>query len=97
MNPLAGFSLANTVYNEEHVTQLFIKTALKFSNTANSLMDEAFHLDLDLDIIQETLGLVSDLTNEELGDVPQMNVLSVLWTRLITANDYKQYQSHSHY
>ena len=93
MSPFAAFT--NTAYTEEQVTELFIQTALKISTKAKSLLDEAFHLGHDLDSIQETLDLISELTNEELGEVPQMNTLSVLWARLKSDNDYKQYQSHS--
>ena len=93
LSPFAAFSLANKVYTEEQVTHLFIKIALNISKKAKLLLDEAFDLGHNLDIIQETLDLISELAHEELGEVPQINILGVLWAHLKSDKDYKQYQS----
>jgi hypothetical protein len=96
LSPFAAFDLAkNSDYTDEQVKHLFITTAARISDKVKLLIDDSFNLAHHLDIIQETLDRIKELAVDEIGDIPQMDVLAALWTRLARADDYEQHKSHT--
>lgn len=95
MSPFAAFGPPDSAHSEEQVKHLFISTADRISNKVKLLVDDSFDLGHSLDAIQETLDRIKELALDEIGDLPRLDVLGALWTRLAHADDYNQHQSHS--
>jgi hypothetical protein len=95
ISPFAAFALANADSSEEQVKHLFIITAARISDKVKLLIDDSFDLTHKLDTIQETLDQIKELSINEIGDLPRMDVLGALWTRLACADDYEQHKSHT--
>ena len=93
MNPLAAF--ADTKHSEAEVKDVFVRTATKIGGGVKLLLDDSFTLAHDLDLIQETLDQLQELTIDEGDDLPRKDVLGALWERLARPDDYEQYRSHS--
>lgn len=95
MSPFAAFGAPDSAHSEEQVKHLFISTADRISNKVKLLIDDSFDLGHSLDAIQETLDRIKELALDEVGDLPRLDVLGALWTRLARADDYNQHQSHT--
>jgi hypothetical protein len=95
ISPFAAFALAYADNSEEQVKHLFITTAARISDKVKLLIDDSFDLTHNLDTIQETLDQIKELAINEIGDLPRMDVLGALWTRLARADDYEQHKSHT--
>ena len=95
ISPFAAFSIANKDYIEEQVKHIFIVTAARISDKVKLLIDDSFDLARNLNIIQEILDRIKELAVDEIGDVPQRDILSALWTRLARADDNEQHKSHT--
>ena len=93
LNPIAAFT--NTKHSEAEVKDVFVRTAAKISGGVKLLIDDSFNLAHDLDLIQETLDLLKELTIDEGEDLPRKDVLGALWERLARPDDYEEYRSHS--
>ena len=74
---------------------VFVRTATKISGRVKLLIDDSYNLAHDLDLIQETLDRLKELTIDEGDDLPRKDVLGTLWGRLARSDDYEQYESHS--
>ena len=93
LSPFAPFR--NTKPSETEVKDVFLRTATKSSGRVKLLIDDSFDLAHDLDLIQETLDRLEELTIDEGGDLPRQDVLGALWERLAHPDDYEQHQSPS--
>ena len=93
LSPFAAFT--DTKHSEAEVKDVFVRTAAKISGGVKLLIDESFNLAHDLDLIQETLDRLKELTIEEGDDLPRKDVLGALWERLARPDDYEQHRSHS--
>lgn len=91
----AGFGHANAVPTKEQITRLFLTTAIKISSEVKSLIDASLDLEQKLAVIQGNLDRINELVIDEIGDLPRMNILGALWSRLAHANDYEGLKSHS--
>ena len=95
ISPFSAFSLGKADDTEEQVKYLFLVNAVKISDRVKLLLDDSFELGHSLDNIQETLDRLKELAIDEVGDLPSMDVLTALWTRLAHADDYEEYESHT--
>ena len=95
ISPFAAFSLATAADTEKQVKDLFLFNAIKIRDKVKLLLDDSFDLGHNLDIIQETLDRIKELAIDEVGDLPPMDVLKALWTRLARADDYEDYKLHT--
>ena len=95
LNPFAAFSLTDADYTEEQVKQVFINMATRISGKVKLLLDDSFDLDHSLNRIQESLDRIQELSVDEVGDLPQMDVLGALWSRLARPDDHAQHLSHT--
>ena len=94
LSPFAAFSLTDAD-TEEQVKQVFINMATRISGRVKLLLDDSFDLDHSLDRIQESLDRIQELSVDEVGDLPQMDVLGALWSQLTRPDDHAQYLSHT--
>ena len=93
LSPVAAFT--STQHSEAEVKDVFIRTATKISGEVKILIDYSFNLAHGLDLIQETLDRVKELTIDEGNELPRKDVLGALWERLAHSDDYEQHRSHS--
>ena len=92
---IAGFGHANVAPTKEQITRLFITTATKIGSKVDSLIGASLDLEQKLFVIQEKLDLINGLVIDEIGDLPRMNTLGALWSRLAHPGDYEGLKSHS--
>jgi len=95
IRPFAALDLVRAGETEAQVKQVFITTTIRISAKVKLLIDEAFELSHGLDTIQETLDSIKEITAEELGDLPGMDVLGAIWLQLTQPNEHAEYQSHT--
>ena len=93
LNPFAAFTTPKD--SEAEVKDVFVRTATKISGRVRLLIDDSFNLGHDLDLIQETLDQIKELTIDEGDDLPRKDVLGALWDQLTRPDDYEEYRSHS--
>ena len=91
---LAAFSLKNTDYYEEQVKRLFISTVDQIRGKVRLLIDDSFELAHGLNKVQQPLDRIKVLAINEIGDLPRMDALAALWTRLAPPDGYEQFKSH---
>lgn len=72
----------------------FLYITLRMAKELEPLNREAFDLYSSLEVIQMTLDRIAELSLDEFGDLPRMELLAALWTQLAHADDYAEYQSH---
>jgi hypothetical protein len=96
LSPFAALNLAKIAdHAEEQGKHLCITTAARISDKIKLLIDRSSDLAQNLDFIQETPDRIKELAVDEIGDLPQMDVLGALWTHLAGADDYERYKSHT--
>ena len=96
LSPLSAFKAAGDMATEKELKNVFLGTTSRVANELSPLSKEAFELDHRLEQIHTNLDWIKELTMEEMGDLPQMDILAELWTQLARADDYATYQSHKH-
>lgn len=93
--PFAAFHPSFAGATEQQLKDIFISTATRTSQKVQLLLSESFNINHGLDQIQETLDRIKELTLEELGDLPPMQMLAAIWGYCQDTNDYKAHHSHS--
>ena len=95
ISPLGAFGLSNAGHKEDKVKNLCVTTATRISDRAKILLEVSHDLNYGLNSIQEILDRIKELAVDEIGDLPRMDVLSELWTRLARKDDHEQLKSHT--
>ena len=94
LNPVSAFRSDTNGLSTEQLKTVFLTSTSRIAFELQPLISEAFELRTALDTIQGNLDMIQELAVDEMGDLPRMDILERLWTRLARADDYAQYQSH---
>ena len=92
LHPLSAFELADAAQTEENLKQVFLSTSTRIGGKVKIFLEASFELDRGLSEIQEILDRLKELAVDEVGDLPQMDVLRALWNRLARKDDYSRYK-----
>ena len=94
LHPLSAFELSGAAQTEEDVKDVFLSTSTRIGDKVKILLQVSLELGHGLSKIQEILDRLQELAVDEVGDLPQMDVLRALWTRLARKDDYSLFKVH---
>ena len=94
VSPRSAFQSDN-ILSENDLKAVFLRTTTRIVSELQPLSRQAYDLHENLEIIQANLDQIRQLTVEEIGEHPQMDVLAALWQQLSRADDYHEYKTHN--
>ena len=94
ISPREALNIMSTGHTEEQVKKVILSTSTRIADKVRVLSMEAFEQDRNLILIVETLDRIKELCQDELGDLPSWNILSMLWDLLTGSGEYNEYKSH---
>ena len=92
-NPIALFT-DPSLETQDQMKKEFMYITSRMARELSPLNRAAFELDSNLEDIKGILDRIAELSLDEFGDLPRMQLLSKIWTQLARPDDYAEYQSH---
>ena len=94
LSPFSAFRSTGDTLTEKQLKEVFLAATSQIAGRLPPCISDAWELHGLFKKIQVSLERIQELATDEMGDLPQMAVLSSLWSQVARADEYAEHKSH---